>query len=186
MRESIKLDAFDVMVQEGDIHTVSYVGSYLVPQTPVLLIHGIGGVIPTFYKIYMQLARDRPAYGIDLPGFGLSSRIEFSNDATECEEVMVEMLEQWREKMKINSMVIIGHSFGGYVATCYAKKYTEYVTHLCLIEPWGMYSSEDDQCKSRYWIAEEIFGWLKDVNPVEMARKFGDSIISKCVIAIQK
>ena len=133
MRDSIKLDAFDVTVEEGDIHTVSYVGSYLVSQTPVLLIHSIGGVIPAFYNIYMELARGRPAYDIDLPGFSLSSRIEFSNDVTECEEVMVEMLEQWREKKKINSMVIIGHSFGGYVATCYAKKYIEHGTHLCLI-----------------------------------------------------
>jgi len=147
------------------------------PQTPVLLIHGIGGVIPTFYKIYMELARDRPVYGIDLPGFGLSSRIKFPDDSTECEAIMVEMLEQWRRKMDIGNMVIIGHSFGGYVGACYADKYPLYVSHLCLIEPWGVYSRDDDLSKSRYWIAEEIFRWLKDVNPLEIFRMFGDGII---------
>ena len=162
----------------GDIHTVCYSGSYLVPQIPLLLIHGIGGATPTFYKIYIHLAKDRPVYGIDLPGFALSSRIDFPDDWESCEDIMVQMLEQWRQKMDIEFMIVIGHSFGAYIATAYALKYHKHVHHLCLVEAWGVYPKEADTNKSRYWIAEEIFERIK-MNPVEMFRKLGDKIIGK-------
>ncbi len=118
------------------------------------MVHGMGGAIPAFYKNYPDLARGRCVFGIDMPGFGLSTRIDFPTDPEQCKEKMVEMIDQWRQEMKIDKMILLGHSFGGYISSQYALRYPQHVHHLVLLEPWGVFSADDDKCK-------EAGGWKK-------------------------
>ncbi len=171
-------EPFDVQVEEGVIHTVCYKDAYNSSQIPILLIHGIGGAIPSFYKMYNRLAKNRPVYGIDLPGFGLSSRINFPNKAEDCEKILVDMIEQWRKHMNIESMVVIGHSFGGYISSKYAVAYRERVNHLCLIESWGFNPIEEKNARGQYRMLKNICGITK-VNAFGTFQKVGNETIGE-------
>lgn len=41
----------------------------------------------------------------------------------EAEDFFTESLEAWRAEMKLDKMVLLGHSFGGYMSAAYALKY---------------------------------------------------------------
>ena len=60
-----------------------------------------------------------------ISGFGRSSRPTFSTDAVEAEKQMVSSVEEWRKEMKLNELIVLGHSLGGFVATSYAIHYPE-------------------------------------------------------------
>lgn len=143
---------------DGEIHTLHVCDnpskcpkSYSI--NPLVMVHGMGGAIPAFYKNYPDLAQGgRCVFGIDMPGFGLSTRINFPTDPERCKKLMVDMIDQWRQEMKIDKMILLGHSFGGYISALYAIRYPEHVEHLVLLEPWGVFSEDDDKC-------EEVGGW---------------------------
>ena len=176
--------AFDIEV-EGNafIHTVCIsndsVQNNKMSSIPLVMMHGIGGAIPTFYKNYKLLAIDRCVYGIDMPGFGLSKRVEFPDDPDNCERKMVKLIDQWRAKMNIDKMILLGHSFGGYVSAAYALRHHEHVQHLVLLDPWGVFSEEEDMnpedIKGPKWFAKTLCNFLK-VNPFEYFPYFGETI----------
>jgi len=39
--------------------------------------------------------------------------------------------------MKIDKFILMGHSFGGYIATCYSHKYQNHLNSLVLLSPVG-------------------------------------------------
>ena len=41
-----------------------------------------------------------------------------------CEQFFIEGIEQWRRSVGLNRVVLLGHSFGGYFAACYAARIT--------------------------------------------------------------
>lgn len=72
-----------------------------------------------------------------IPGFGRSSRPNFSKDPLVAEQQMVEAIEEWRKEVKLDHFILLGHSFGGYLATSYAINYPDRIKHLILADPWG-------------------------------------------------
>ncbi|KAF1742638.1 hypothetical protein MXB_2048 [Myxobolus squamalis] len=112
---------------------------------PVLMLHGLlaglGFWVMNFDTI-VDAGHD--LYAIDLPGFGRSSRIEFSEDAEETETIFVEKIEQWRKKIGLTRMIIIGHSFGGFITTAYALAYPQYTVKILLVDPWGFPDAREE------------------------------------------
>ncbi len=70
-------------------------------------------------------------------GFGRSSRPPFSSDPIVAETQFVESIEDWRKEMGLNEIILMGHSFGGYLSASYALRYPQYVKALILADPWG-------------------------------------------------
>lgn len=59
----------------------------------------------------------------------------------EAEQQMVESLEEWRKQVNLDKFILLGHSFGGFLATSYAINYPDRVKHLILADPWGFSDS---------------------------------------------
>lgn len=67
----------------------------------------------------------RPVYAMDLLGFGRSSRPQFSTDPEQVEQQYVNAIEKWRLELKLDKFILLGHSFGGYLASAYSIHYPE-------------------------------------------------------------
>ena len=104
---------------------------------PLVMLHGFGCGFVQFYKNLDHIHSKRRVFGIDLPGFGRSTRIPFTPDAQTAEEEFVEALESWRQGVGLNEFILLGHSLGGFLSCAYAMKHPSRVRHLVLVDPWG-------------------------------------------------
>jgi hypothetical protein len=90
-------------------------------DTPLVIVHGYMNAAAYFYRNLTGLAHYfEDVYSLDLLGFGLSSRPDFSqlkdNSVDTAEDFFVESLEQWRQAQKLPKMILAGHSLGGYLS----------------------------------------------------------------------
>ena len=112
-------------------------------QKPVvLLIHGFGNGLGVWFLCVDALvaATGLRVTCIDLPGFGLSSRPRFpgASNGSAAEAKFVDAIEAWRKTMQIDSLILCGHSFGGYLAMAYAMRHADRCRHVLLVDPWGL------------------------------------------------
>ncbi|XP_049815076.1 1-acylglycerol-3-phosphate O-acyltransferase ABHD5 isoform X2 [Schistocerca nitens] len=153
------------------------------PRTPIVLLHGLAAGVALWCLNLDALARTRPVYAIDLLGFGRSSRPNFSSDALEAEQQFVRSVEEWRREMKLEKMILLGHSMGGFLAASYSLTYPNRVKHLILADPWG-FPEKPPEASSRtlpLWV-RAIGYMLQPFNPlwpVRLAGPFGQWLIEK-------
>lgn len=121
-------------------------------------MHGYGNGIGYLFRNLLPLSTSLPnrkVFGIDMLGFGLSSRPEFysslkSSDqdpqsVAGAESFFVESLEKWREEQGLDKMVLAGHSMGGYLSVAYTEKYPERVSKLILLSPVGVPQADEEK-----------------------------------------
>ncbi|KAH9606036.1 hypothetical protein KSS87_006673 [Heliosperma pusillum] len=89
----------------------------------MVMVHGYGASQGFFFRNFDALARRFRVIAIDQLGWGGSSRPDFTCKSTEETEAwFIDSLEEWRKAKNLNSFILLGHSFGGYVASKYALK----------------------------------------------------------------
>ena len=67
--------------------------------------------------------------------------------------------------MKIKKFELVGHSFGGYLATQYAVKYPDAVQRLVLLSPAGLNKPSEEELKKRQedaTLGQKIFFCIAD------------------------
>lgn len=164
-RSPVSLNVYDVPLNDSDenfIHTIEAETSSTAAMTtksdpPLVIMHGYGNGIGYLFRNLMPIAealKTRKVFGIDMLGFGLSSRPDFfktikaagedPSTVSGAENFFVESLEKWRSEQKIDKMVLCGHSMGGYLSCAYAAKYPERVSSLILLSPVGVPKPDEE------------------------------------------
>ncbi|KAI8909128.1 alpha/beta-hydrolase [Gorgonomyces haynaldii] len=149
----------------------------------VVLLHGYGAGLGFFWKNYPAfLGTDYRLYSLDWLGMALSSRVRLPRAkgltepqmVQETESFFIDALEQWREKVGLEKMVLCGHSLGGYLSTAYALKYPERVEKLVLISPAGVPPRPEQLPRGRSMMGRLITNLVvNNISPMSLIRTAG-------------
>jgi 2-hydroxy-6-oxonona-2,4-dienedioate hydrolase len=120
--------------QESNGRTIAYLTAGTGP--PLLLIHGINIGWGQWHPNIAALAERFTVYAVDLPGAGNSGTLDY--ESVDFEKDYVETLEQFIIKKRLGDVRIIGHSFGGWIASEIARRGRVGVGKIALISPIGM------------------------------------------------
>jgi len=107
------------------------------PLHTIILIHGFGGNATQWQYQIETFAHQNHVIAIDLRGHGGSARPESGYDMERLIVDITAVLDQLLIRQKI---VLVGHSFGVALATEFAVRYPERVSHLVLIAGAGEYA----------------------------------------------
>ncbi|KAJ7957831.1 1-acylglycerol-3-phosphate O-acyltransferase [Quillaja saponaria] len=115
----------------------------------LVMVHGYGASQGFFFRNVDALASHFRVIAIDQLGWGGSSRPDFTCQSTEETEAwFIDSFEEWRKAKNLSNFILLGHSFGGYVAARYALKHPEHIQHLILVGPAG-FAPESDAVSER-------------------------------------
>jgi cardiolipin-specific phospholipase len=163
----------------------------------LVLLHGYLGTSIIFYKILKDLSEKYRVYCLDLMGMGRSSRPDFTAEGPEETELFfIIPLEQCIVKLGLKSIILAGHSFGGYIAGCYTEAFPDRVEKLILISPLGIPAppgelSPKEWMKKRSWgirTVTKIAKYLvsKGITPASILRKLGPFSSNLVRLYVQK
>ncbi|CAA0841208.1 1-acylglycerol-3-phosphate O-acyltransferase [Striga hermonthica] len=137
------------------INTVTFDGKEGSPT--LVMVHGYGASQGFFFRNFDALAEHFKVIAIDQLGWGGSSRPDFTCKSTEETEAwFVDSFEEWRKAKNLSNFILLGHSFGGYVAAKYALKHPEHVQHLILVGPAGFTSETEHKSE---WLSQFRATW---------------------------
>eukprot|EP00835_Amoeboradix_gromovi_P000260 NODE_9_length_47730_cov_0.323718.p11 type:complete len:329 gc:universal NODE_9_length_47730_cov_0.323718:26820-27806(+) len=143
----------------------------------LVMTHGFGAGLAYYFLNFPSLStlaktHGMSVYAIDWLGMGRSSRNAINSyDIKSVENYFIDALEEWRVKLRIRKMILLGHSFGGYLSVAYSLKYPEHVEKLILISPVGF--SEKPMANPRShpkWIE---LCWYFNITPQLLLRFLG-------------
>jgi pimeloyl-ACP methyl ester carboxylesterase len=97
---------------------------------PVVFLHGLLDSSDGWHEVAAR--SDRPCYAIDLPGFGGSTCPPYERVGSYARDVARAV-----DRLGLDRFVLVGHSFGGAVATALAEQRPYQVASLMLIAPAG-------------------------------------------------
>ena len=112
-----------------------YVDTGEVPDTAkpaVIFIHGAGGNLQDPMPIYRKaLEKNFRVLFLDRPGQGYSESFEGSNDIA----IQTSSISKLMDRLAIKKAIIVGHSFGGAIASTFGVLYPEKTAGLILLAP---------------------------------------------------
>lgn len=122
-------------------------------ETSLVIIHGTASTASSFASCFCHLHKHFSSiWALDLPGFGRSSvdgpAPKSSSESMEIFLMSMEMLILGG-KIVSNQIVLMGHSFGTYVASNFALRHPSLVKKLVLVAPVGMLPTLG--AKGFYW-----------------------------------
>jgi proline iminopeptidase len=129
-------NAQKILIPGGEVTLISCipVDRAKAMRTPLVVVHGGPGGNHDVHKHYLgHLANEHPIYFYDQLGSALSPAV-FSSDLIVMDR-FVEELRAVLDSQKIGKAIVLGHSWGGAVATDFALTYPERVEGIILSSP---------------------------------------------------
>lgn len=121
----------------------------------IILIHGLGSYLRAWEKNIGELSKNNRVIAIDLPGYGKSSKEPHTGMMTFYAGIVNELVKE----LKLNKVVIGGHSMGGQIGMTTYLKYPQIVKGLVLVAPAGFERFTKGQKQ-----------WFRDVMTVDGVR----------------
>ncbi|KAJ1021841.1 hypothetical protein NDA16_003604 [Ustilago loliicola] len=163
-------------------------------ETKIVLAHGYGAGSAFFFQNIKSMAEvpNSRLYVLDWLGMGRSSRPTFHIPSSEtknmdtrvaaAESFFISSLEDWRSKMGLEKMVLVGHSLGGYLSLAYALRYPSRVERLVLVSPVGISNAPPEEesastfkPKNKDAVEQEIRKPQEEAAPKSAAQELKDT-----------
>lgn len=167
-------------------------------ETKIVLAHGYGAGSAFFFQNIKSMAEmpNSRLYLLDWLGMGRSSRPTFHIPSSETKNVdtrvaaaesfFISSLEDWRSKMGLDKMVLVGHSLGGYLSLAYALRYPSRVERLVLVSPVGIPNAPPEEESGRTVkpkdgdaVEQEVHKPQQEVAPQSPAQELKDRNTAK-------
>lgn len=137
---------------------------------PLLIINGGPGMNSNgFEHLAEQLSENNFAILYDQRGTG-KSVLKILDTTTITIQLMIEDMEQLRKHLKIDKWSILGHSFGGMLASQYATQYPQHIEKLILSSSGGIdldlltYVSKSINSKLSSQQLDSVNYWTKKID----------------------
>lgn len=167
-------------------------------ETKIVLAHGYGAGSAFFFQNIKSMAEmpNSRLYLLDWLGMGRSSRPTFHIPSSETKNVdtrvaaaesfFISSLEDWRSKMGLDKVVLVGHSLGGYLSLAYALRYPSRVERLVLVSPVGIPNAPPEEESGRTFkskngdaVEQEVHKPQQEVAPQSPAQELKDRNTAK-------
>ena len=145
LRKDIDYKIYDVELpkSKGHIHTIE---AGFQNEETIVLIHGYAASAVFYFKVIALLKDHFHIYSIDLFGLGTSHRPKFEvYDYDQTVSFFIEPLEEWREALKLDNFILMGHSMGGYLSAQYLLRKKPNLKMLYLLSPAGFTNKSDEE-----------------------------------------
>jgi len=98
---------------KGEMLSVSYLQENIASEKTILFLHGWGSNKEIMHGIFKRMLPEFRHIYIDMPGFGASKNDTLILTTNDYKEIVALFLE----KNSVTPQIVVGHSFGGKVAT---------------------------------------------------------------------
>lgn len=77
--------------------------------------------------------------------------------------------------MGVEKFILLGHSFGAFLACSYAIRHPSRVRHLILVEPWGVFPAlSEEEIKRKFpFLAKRAWQMAIKMKPFDLVRMAG-------------
>jgi pimeloyl-ACP methyl ester carboxylesterase len=115
----------------------------------LLFIHGLGSNLKAWIKNIEGLKHSYRCIAIDLPGYGKSSKKDYTFSMSFFAESVLQLLDQ----LNIEAVTLVGHSMGGQVAVKAALMNASRISKLVLVAPAGF---ETFNTREQKWVKKTV------------------------------
>jgi len=159
-----------VEIQINDLK-INYIKEGPDTKTTILFLHGWGTSAESFRPVINEMAKKFTTYAIDFPGFGSSQQPPTTYEVEDYSKLVLEFIN----KLNLENVVLVGHSFGGRVIIKLVGKLGYKPKKIILVDSAGIKPKRT----LKYKIKVGVFKFAKKIAMILLGKKKGQEIINK-------
>ena len=109
----------------------------------IMLLHGFTSSLFSFDRLVPLLTKDYRVISYDFPGFGLTGAVPSRDYSFQS---LLDSVSEIRKELKIEELILLGHSMGGRVAWHYAAEHPDEIEGLIIVGS-GVIANDKDFIK---------------------------------------